>query len=64
MNTNAEKLLLRKEVFQIVCCATEVFNTIGHGLGEKRIADTATSTELHGSVVAGVPPANREQVVL
>jgi GxxExxY protein len=35
MDTNSEKLLLKHEVFQIVGCAIEVLNTIGHGLVEK-----------------------------
>ncbi|MFH1117961.1 MAG: GxxExxY protein [Pseudomonadota bacterium] len=35
MNTNEHKLLLREEVFQIVGCAMEVLNTLGHGLLEK-----------------------------
>ena len=35
MDTNAEKLLLKDEVFQIVSCAIEVLNTLGHGLVEK-----------------------------
>jgi GxxExxY protein len=35
MNTNSEKLLLKDEVFQVVGCAIEVLNTIGHGLVEK-----------------------------
>ena len=35
MNTNSEKLLLRDEVFQVVGCAIEVLNTLGHGLVEK-----------------------------
>ena len=35
MDTNSEKLLLKDEVFQIVGCAIEVLNTIGHGLVEK-----------------------------
>ena len=35
MDTNAEKLLFRDEVFQIVGCAIDVLNTIGHGLLEK-----------------------------
>jgi hypothetical protein len=30
MNTNSEKLLLKDEVFQIVGCAIEVLNTLGH----------------------------------
>jgi GxxExxY protein len=36
MNTNREEVLLFKaEVFQIVGCAIEVLNTLGHGLLEK-----------------------------
>ena len=35
MGTNDEKLLFRDEVFQIVRCAIEVLNTLGHGLVEK-----------------------------
>jgi GxxExxY protein len=41
MGTNGEKagdhdkLLFRDEVFQIVGCAIEVLNTLGHGLIEK-----------------------------
>ena len=36
MDTNREEvLLLKTEVFQIVGCAIEVLNTIGHGLFEK-----------------------------
>jgi GxxExxY protein len=35
MDTNSEKLLLKDEVFQVVGCAIEVLNTIGHGLVEK-----------------------------
>ena len=35
MNTNNEKLLLKDEVFEVVGCAIEVLNTIGHGLVEK-----------------------------
>jgi GxxExxY protein len=35
MNTNAEKLLFKDEVFQIVGCAIEVLNTLGHGIVEK-----------------------------
>ena len=35
MDTNEHQLLLRKEVFQIVGCAMEVLNTLGHGLLEK-----------------------------
>lgn len=35
MNTNAHKLLYKEEVFQIVGCAMEVLNKLGHGLLEK-----------------------------
>jgi GxxExxY protein len=35
METNNEKLLAKKEVFQIVGCAIEVLNMLGHGLLEK-----------------------------
>lgn len=35
MNTNEDKLLYKQEVFQIVGCAIEVLNTLGHGLIEK-----------------------------
>jgi GxxExxY protein len=35
MNTNDEKLLLKDEVFQVVGCAIEVLNTLGHGLVEE-----------------------------
>src|SRR5437763_5408021 len=35
MDTNEEKLLLKDEVFQIVGCAIEILNTLGHGLIEK-----------------------------
>jgi len=35
MHTNDENLLLKEEVFQIVGCAIEVLNTLGHGLVEK-----------------------------
>lgn len=35
MNTNEHKLILGDEVRQIVGCAFEVLNTLGHGLLEK-----------------------------
>ena len=35
MDTNEEKLLYKNEAFQIVGCAIEVLNTLGHGLVEK-----------------------------
>src|SRR5437764_1305295 len=35
MNTKSEKLLLKDEVFQVVGCAIEVLNTLGHDLVEK-----------------------------
>jgi GxxExxY protein len=35
MDTNEETLVYRNEVFQIIGCAIEVLNTLGHGLVEK-----------------------------
>jgi len=35
MDVDQDKLLFRNEVFQIVGCAIEVLNTVGHGLIEK-----------------------------
>jgi GxxExxY protein len=35
MHTNDGKLLYKEEVFQIVGCAIEVLNTLGHGMVEK-----------------------------
>jgi len=35
MDTNEHKLLLKEEVYQVVGCAIEVLNTLGHGLLEK-----------------------------
>ncbi|MFD2255049.1 GxxExxY protein [Luteolibacter algae] len=35
MDTNTHELLLKEEVFQVVGCAMEVLNTLGHGLLEK-----------------------------
>jgi len=35
MDTNSGELLAKKEVFQIVGCAIEVLNALGHGLVEK-----------------------------
>jgi len=35
MDTNKHELLWKEEVFQIVGCAMEVLNTLGHGLLEK-----------------------------
>ena len=35
MHTNDDKLLYKDEVFQIVGCAIEVLNTLGHGIVEK-----------------------------
>ena len=35
MDTNDRKLLAKEEVFQIVGCAIEVLNEMGHGLLEK-----------------------------
>ncbi len=35
MDTNSRELLAKEEVFEIVGCAIEVLNTLGHGLVEK-----------------------------
>jgi hypothetical protein len=35
MDKNEDKVLFKDEVFQIVGCAIEVLNTLGHGLVEK-----------------------------
>src|SRR6266487_7065023 len=35
IDTNEEKLLFKDEVFQIIGCAIEVLNTLGHGIVEK-----------------------------
>jgi GxxExxY protein len=40
MDTNNEKLLAKEEVFQIVGCAIEVLNALGHGLLEKPYENT------------------------
>ena len=37
MNANNEKLLLKAEVFDVVGCAIEVLNTLGHGLLENHM---------------------------
>jgi len=35
MDTNESKVLFKDEVFQVIGCAIEVLNTLGHGLIEK-----------------------------
>jgi len=35
MDTNTHELILKDKVFQVVGCAMEVLNTLGHGLLEK-----------------------------
>ena len=35
MDTNTHELILKNEVFQVVGCAMEVLNTLGHGFLEK-----------------------------
>ena len=35
MDTNDDKLVYKDQVFQIVGCAIEVLNTLGHGIVEK-----------------------------
>ncbi len=46
MNTNGHELLFKKEVYQVVGCAMEVLNTLGHGLLEKPY-ENALIVELH-----------------
>ena len=40
MHTNSGELLAKEEVFEIVGCAIEVLNTLGHGLVEKPYENT------------------------
>lgn len=42
MNTNDGKLLYKDEVFQIIACAIEVLNTLGHGMVEKPYENALT----------------------
>ena len=35
MDPSDKKLLFKNEVYQIVACAIEVLNTLGHGIVEK-----------------------------
>jgi len=35
MDSSGKKLLFKDEVYQIVACAIEVLNTLGHGIVEK-----------------------------
>ena len=35
MNTNEHELILKEEAFDVVGCAMEVLNELGHGLLEK-----------------------------
>lgn len=42
MDTNNGKLLAKEEVFQIVGCAIEVLNVLGHGLLEKPYENALT----------------------
>lgn len=49
MHTNEDKLLFKQEVFQIVGCAIEVLNTLGHGLIEKPYENAlVVEFSLHG----------------
>ncbi len=49
MDTNEHELLLKKEAFQIVGCAMEVLNTLGHGFLEKPYENAlAVEFELRG----------------
>jgi GxxExxY protein len=42
MDFPEQKLLLKEEVFQIVACAIEVLNTLGHGIIEKPYENALT----------------------
>ncbi len=42
MDTNTHELILKEEVFQVVGCAMEVLNTLGHGLLEKPYENALT----------------------
>jgi GxxExxY protein len=42
MDTNRERLLVKEEMFQIVGCAIEVLNALGHGLLEKPYENALT----------------------
>ena len=46
MNTNRHELLFKDEVFQVVGCAMEVLNILGHGLLEKPY-ENALAVEFH-----------------
>jgi GxxExxY protein len=46
MNTNKHELICKEEVFQIVGCAMEVLNALGHGLREKSY-ENALAVEFH-----------------
>ena len=35
MDSSGKKLLFKNEVYQVVACAIEVLNTLGHGIVEK-----------------------------
>jgi hypothetical protein len=43
MNTNGRELLAKEEVFQIVGCAIEVLNVLGHGPVEKQYENALAS---------------------
>jgi GxxExxY protein len=42
MDTSERKLLFKEEVFQIIACAIEVLNTLGHGIIEKPYENAPT----------------------
>ena len=42
MHTNQDKLLFKGEVFQIISCAIEVLNMLGHGIVEKPYENALT----------------------
>lgn len=52
MDTNEHKLIYKKEVFEVVGCAMEVLNELGHGLLEKPYENAlAVELELNNIIV-------------
>ncbi len=57
MDTNKDELLHRDEVYEIVGCAMEVLNTLGHGLLEKNY-ENALVVEFN---LRGIPVRQQER---
>jgi len=62
MDTNREKLLLKDEVFQVVGCAVEVLNTIGHGLVEKPYENALNYLRIPGSACWTNPQLQAQEI--